>query len=198
MFLLLLLQDGDDVMQLLQMDMVDEDSQHTAALLSKAASAPAAAVAARQGSDLLQPTLQLAGHSMPAQSRLAGSKLKQQTGPGKQPAPAVDAAAPGGGASSKAGGSAGGFSFQVFGKDLTNSNKQQKSKQQQVRSMAGGQEVYGIGLHRVEQLLQHAVKPQYQTGHSKKPSDFIAGCWQLHWQTSQHLNNSTGCVQLWC
>lgn len=121
-----MLQDGTDVMQLLQMDMIDEDSQHTAALLSKAASAPAAVPnTAEQGSRSVAAVVLAVGHSMPAQVRVLGSKLRQQTGPDRQ-AGSTTAAAGG----SKVGGSAGSFTFQMFGKDLTNSSKQQGAKQQ--------------------------------------------------------------------
>jgi hypothetical protein len=107
----LLLQEGD-VMQLLQMD-VDEDSQHTAALLSRSASA-AAAPASRAGSLGITP-----GHS-----DVQGShSLRAQAAAGASKQAAAGAAAAAAGA---AGGAAGGFSFQMFGKDLTNSSKPQQ------------------------------------------------------------------------
>jgi hypothetical protein len=101
-------------MQLLQMH-VDEDSQHTAALLSRSASVAAApmAAASRAGSlgistghSDLQPS-----HSLRAQAAAGASK---------------QAAAGAGATANAAGGAAGGFSFQMFGKDLTNSSKPQQ------------------------------------------------------------------------
>jgi hypothetical protein len=105
----LLLQE-DDVMQLLQMD-ADEDSQHTAALLSRSASA-AAAPASRAGSLGISP-----GHS----DVQASHSLRAQAAAGASKQAAAGAAAAG-----AAGGAAGGFSFQMFGKDLTNSSKPQQ------------------------------------------------------------------------
>lgn len=105
-------QEGD-VMQLLQMD-VDDDSQHTAALLSRSASAAAAAPAApasRASSLGIS-----AGHS-----DVSGShSLRAQAAAGASKQAAAGAAA------AAAGGTAGGFSFQMFGKDLTNSSKPQQ------------------------------------------------------------------------
>lgn len=102
---------------------VDEDSQHTAALLSKSASAPAAVpgASAPGSSEPARASVPIIANSLPAQARLGGgSKLRNQSGPAKEP----------GAAAVQAGGSAGGFTFQMFGKDLTNSGKQQPAKQQ--------------------------------------------------------------------
>jgi hypothetical protein len=107
----LLLQECD-VMQLLQMD-VDEDSQHTAALLSCSASV-AAAPASRAGSLGIS-----TGHG----DVQASHSLRAQAAAGASKQAAAGAAAAAGGA---VGGAAGGFSFQMFGKDLTNSSKPQQ------------------------------------------------------------------------
>lgn len=110
------LQDGDDVVQLLHMDMVDEDSQHTAALLSRSIFATAAAHA----SDPVSSAAMQFGAGL---SRAPSSKLKHQTGPGKEPSSAV---------SRGADAAADSFTFQMFGKDLTNSSRQPGAKQHQV------------------------------------------------------------------
>ncbi|KAF6263191.1 hypothetical protein COO60DRAFT_1671934 [Scenedesmus sp. NREL 46B-D3] len=104
-----------DVMQLLQLD-VDDDSQHTAALLSRSASAAAplntTAAANRAGSlGLSAGQRDVSGsHSLRAQAAAGATK---------QAGAAAAAGAAGTGAA--------GFSFQVFGKDLTNSSKPQQA-----------------------------------------------------------------------
>jgi hypothetical protein len=109
---MLLLQEGD-VMQLLQMD-VDEDSQHTAALLSRSASVAAAPKAPPSRAGSLGIT---GGHSDAIASGSHSLRAQAAAGASKQAAAGAAAAAAGG---------AGGFSFQMFGKDLTNSSKTQQ------------------------------------------------------------------------
>jgi len=105
-------------MQLLQMDVVDEDSQHTVELLSKSASLPAPAAAAAAGDALGSRDLGRAGSSR------GPSNLRHTSGPnaaGLQASAAAGAAAGGrDAAGSRAGvkaGAAAGFSFKMFGKD---------------------------------------------------------------------------------
>lgn len=92
-----MLQDGD-IMQLLQMDVVDEDSQHTVELMSKSSSlpVPATATGGMGAADVLGSSIDLRR----AASTRAPSNLRHTTGP-------HTAAAAG----------AAGFSFKTFGKE---------------------------------------------------------------------------------
>jgi hypothetical protein len=93
-------------MQLLQMD-VDEESQHMTALLSRSTSAAAAANVplGHTSSGSLG-----AAASKGSNSTAAGSNLRHASGP------------------DNGRGAAGGFHFQMFGQDVTNSSKQVPSK----------------------------------------------------------------------
>lgn len=112
--MVLCLQHGDDVIQLLEMD-IDEDSQHTAALLSKSASLATAAV--------LGPTRASSlglGVGAGSDSNIGSLRAQAAAGAAKQKALGAAAA----GAVKHAGaGAGGGFTFQMFGKDVTNSSK---------------------------------------------------------------------------